>query len=978
MSELRSGCPTIDRVKDCREQVVLDGTWDLVFDPNDIGKRKRWFEDLPRPVKKIAVPGVIELVQPKYDGVAWYQTTFEGVERWKGRRIRLGFGAAQYYAECWLNGRRLGAHEGGHTPFEFDISQVVRHGENRLVVRIINPPMDREIEGFRCGAPLNQSNIPVGKAGWYYNFGGLWQGVSLTVTERTFIQDVYVQPLPFQNKADFQVTIHHDGPAGTYELAGCVIPWKGGPDANPVAAKNIKVRLKKGDNIVTVSMRFKKFRFWSVEDPFLYVAQFTLLGKAQPIDSTQVRFGMREFTISRGRFLLNGRPVVMKGFLGQGMYPRTLIFPETPAMARKELRLIKDHGFNFLRTHLQPPPPYYLDLADEMGILILGEPAIGWIINTPPTEGRCRRAIEEMMARDRNHPSIIMWCLLNEAFHFLGFSIPQVIDLTARLARQARAIDSTRLMINTSGGYYIGEPAKDAKKKSKAQPVPEGMAAIMLPNSTRMENFLDIHAYCKLPASEKALITYRSRDAHGMALFVSEYGAPETPPNFRRVLQGYTPKERRLGLEDYQLHKDFFESLCHGFSQARLADTFGTVDRLIEEANRKRADDMRLVTSAMRVNANLGGLCFCQLADASGELFGATDVWREPKPMFHALVSAVRTPLLVPFVTPRLVEAGKRVQVDARLVNETQRGPTYSYKVEITRDNRSLERCAQGTVRARAAVQTVFNGKSKSPLPAGRYNIRTTLTGANRLHHVDKMEFAVIDVGQCHVPRVAIKDPKATLKQALTGLGVETDLYGNNYRNKNIPILMDLREKYPDRALITEDFGQLKKIVQLGGCAILFEPECLLLYEALFPWLLRHEPVLTTFSYIRKHPIFAGLPVNTVSDFVYADVEPDKFDRGADVVAAGGEVLWGVFSMHRWTRPANYFWGAGLYLLPLGRGHIIVSQLRILNSVQESPVARRILVNLINYAGNVIRPGGEAKLLSRCIDPLSQAELRNL
>src|SRR5208283_3209680 len=126
-------------------------------------------------------------------------------------------------------------------------------------------------------------------------------------------------------------------------------------------------------------------------------------------------------TIGGGCFLLNRQPVVLKGFLSQGSYPRTLIYPESPEMSRRELRLLKDNGFNFLRTHLRPPEPYYLDMADEMGILVLAEPAIGWIINSPETEGRCRREIVETLLRDRNHPSIIMWCLLNEAFHFLGF-----------------------------------------------------------------------------------------------------------------------------------------------------------------------------------------------------------------------------------------------------------------------------------------------------------------------------------------------------------------------------------------------------------------------------------------------------------------------------------------------------------------------------------------------------------------------------
>jgi hypothetical protein len=101
---------------------------------------------------------------------------------------------------------------------------------------------------------------------------------------------------------------------------------------------------------------------------------------------------------------------------------------------------------------------------------------------------------------------------------------------------------------------------------------------------------------------------------------------------------------------------------------------------------------------------------------------------------------------------------------------------------------------------------------------------------------------------------------------------------------------------------------------------------------------------------------------------------PDKMDKCDDIVAAGGKVLFGGFSSHMWTRPAVYFWAAGLYTMPIGRGTAIVCNLKVLDRLGANPAADLLLTNLIDYAASIIRPGLEHKLLSRCIDPLRPSD----
>ena len=367
-------------MNDVRSTLSLNGTWKIAFDPENVGKEQTWQSDFPlHQAEDLKVPGVWEQIRPGYDGVAWYRREFEADDAWRGKSVRLHVGACFYYTERGHNGTYLGANEGGFLPFEFELADKLKTGANTVVMRVIGPPADREIEGLRGGAPLNQSDLPSSKSAWYYNFGGIWQDVELRVTDKLRIDDIFVKPRPADACADVEVTVRNEKSPGKVELALRIVPDDGGEAA---ASLEQTLDLEEGINHTTVTVAFDSFTHWSPENPFLYAAEATLLQDETAVDRCRERFGMREFTIRDGHFVLNGEPIVLKGFLQQGMYPRTLIFPETPDIARRELELMKENGFNFLRAHLKPVSQV-LDMADEMGILIEAEPPLGWISNSP-------------------------------------------------------------------------------------------------------------------------------------------------------------------------------------------------------------------------------------------------------------------------------------------------------------------------------------------------------------------------------------------------------------------------------------------------------------------------------------------------------------------------------------------------------------------------------------------------------------------
>jgi hypothetical protein len=940
-----------------RTVVSLNGTWDLAFDPENVGKPRRWFARFPRSVK-MQVPGVWELIRPGYDGVGWYRRSFDAPPTWMEKTVRVRFMAASYYAECWLNGQFLGAHEGGYTPFDFDLSPVLRPGANELIVRVINPPVNYPLEGFRAGAPLNQSDIPIGKGAWYFNFGGLWQDVFLLVTDPVYVEDCFARPFPPAKKAVLDITIRNGRKAGRYVVT-CRVAPADDPD-RPVATRTLKVALKKGENTLSVAIPFLRVRLWSPDDPFLYVAAVQVAQEGRLVDEHSVRFGMREFTIKGGRYYLNDRRIKLKGFLNQGMYPRTLSYPETRESAVQELKLLKDNGFNFMRLHLKPAPWWYLDLMDEMGIMAEGEPPAGWNSKSPRLEPRIRNEVIGLLKRDRNHPSIIFWCLLNEAYHYRGYTMEEIKGITSRVGAVGRKLDPTRLMMDTSGSPP-GTPAGDGTD-------------LLLPNSTRTACMADLHAYCPIPVPDSSIESYRTMGKPGVAAYVSEYGAPLVSPDFEEVLGRYSPSERRRGLEDYVLHRDFYESLKAQFQKAGLAGTFGTVRHMLAKANGVRADEMRHITAAMRLNPRLGGFALCQLADASGELFGATDVWRRPKELFHQLASIMPTPLLVPLIRPRVFTSGTAVTVRAGLVNEDKLGATYDCHLEIARPRGRVLQTFSARVRASAEAQTAISTRIRPDLRPGKYELRAVLRRGRQVLTRQAMEFTVLPHPAVRVPLVAAWDQRQTIRQFLKGYRVQAEVFSNNYRNKNVPILMDMRTGGPGRVLRGEVIGELKKIVQLGGCAVLFNADVLPLYEFLFPTLIRVQGVMRTIGYVKKHPIFAGLPSDCVVGYEYARVCTNELDKGEDVLAAGGDVIVGGLSQHMWTRPAVYYWGVNLYTVPIGRGHVIVCNMNVLDPLDSDPVAQLLMANIVNYAASIIEPGREEKLLSRCIDPLSERD----
>jgi len=933
-----------------RKVVSLDGTWSVVFDEKNSGKRRGFAKKLPRG-KPIEVPGVWEQVRPLYDGVGWYKRTFDVPQAWLGETVRLRFGAVNYFCEVYVNGTKVGEHEGGYTPFEFDVTRRLVAGANSLVVRVIDPPRRKVIEGFRSGAPLTNADIPTWKAGWYWNFGGIWQSVSLIVTPRVYVEDVFVEPLPDERTAKVHVTVVA-AKAARAALSVDVAPWKAGEATGGKAARTVS--LKRGRRTVTLPVKIEKMRLWDLDDPFLYVASVSLATDAGK-DVIKTRFGMRTFTVVDRHYHLNGRRILLKGFLHQGAYPETLAFAPTKALLKKEVALVKKNGFNFIRLHLKPDAAIP-ELADEMGLLLCGEPPAGWVRNTPNILRRCVNEVDGLIRRDRNHPSIVMWCMLNETYHYWTFNNRERDRLRKTMSRTARELDPTRIIGDNSGGCHESGVCLGA----------------MMPYEKTYSPMWDLHHYCEYPTRPEILETrYRNLKKGPGPIYISEFGAFECPPDWDKTMARYGTGRKAVRADDYIQYKSFVDSFKERFRQAGLKDTFRGVGDFIRRNDEMFCEEIRAIVSAMRSNPRIDAYAICQLADASGEIFGTTDIWRQPKRHFAHFAAASQTPWIIPHLRVRVIEPGQDVPLVLDCANEHLTGRKYKAVVTVRPDGggRALHRIEK-TFTSRDWVQNVLEARLSGPRKGGRYVVEAVLREGGKVRATNSLRLTVVEQPVLAHPLVEAAGLDEELGNALRAAGAEPRRMTNSTCWKDNPFVMVGRAVGRGGPSF-EGIRQMSRQVRLGGTAVVLEPSTPVLHDSLLPSVIRLMQPMRTIGYARRHPILEGLPTG-IMEYEYSGLKPGVHNTAEDVQTAGGTTIMGGIGAHMWTQPDIYLWTGLVDEVPVGRGRVILVQLRLLSEARRNPTARRLLRNILAYAAASIKPGLDDRCVGRCIDPITK------
>ncbi|WP_175414925.1 glycoside hydrolase family 2 protein [Nibricoccus aquaticus] len=910
--------------------------WQLYFDPSCVQDPARLPAGWRDQAVAVKVPHVWEQIRPGYDGAGWYRCVVNAGAGSLGQIWRVRFSAVNYRAQVFLNGVSLGAHDGGYTPFVVEFGPWLRAGENELLVRVIDPPREYAVEGLQSSHPLRQTALPTYKAGWYYSFGGLWQPVHLLRTEQIWIEDAFIQPRlnPREITVNYTLGLANSGVAGG-ELRFWVTRREGG-----LSLAEGRVAVSGAEGIFKVALLDAPL--WSCESPNLLMLHLDFEG-ASGRDSRSWRFGLREFTTDGSRFLLNGTPIHLRGVLHQGGFPRTLVYPQDEAMALKDVRSILDAGCNLSRITLRPASPRELDLCDELGLMVIGEPPIGWVADDDQIDARCLQEVEEMIRRDRNRPSVVMWTLLNEFSDTVYFKHKSPRALIEAACRLGLSLDPTRLMTGNSG-RGVGEAVSGNGIFGQGRaPVP----------------IQDEHIYLRNFPSAQELdqrIVSVGRNEPGL-LFVSEFGTSALP-DLERVLATYSDAERALGLEDYRQMKNYRDEVVRGWEEFDLARYFGSLQQFYHALGYDQAEMVRLEQRALRLNPRVAGYVITQGADASSEFGGIVDLWREPKRVYAGFRELNREKVLLLDTPGTCFAEGAEVKLRVVVSNL---GP----RAQSVRGGVSL-RYAEEVVHA-----WEFSGDAgwssallETTLPldrAGRWQLRADATcGGETIS--DEVTLTVFGTPRFKGTEILLMDSsvaphgaaRSEIGEQLTTLGLKTIKFGNQANAAKLPVVVHLRGR--DRTLnYFENQRVLRREVEAGRTALFVD--CDLAY-------LHYFFGEDTPREIYGNGAFAGNMGFAFDDALFGHLGPERqigpaygacYPRihpcAKSVRKAGGEILALHAMPYQFGRPDTIEWGATLYTKRYGAGRVWVCSFRLFEAIAAGdPVAVDLLDRMLEAA----------------------------
>ena len=424
-----------------RTTVSLDGTWHVIVDPFENGKERFFHDAKPKDKTDLVeysfdlspvlnVPGDWNTQRDAlmfYEGPVWYRREFSFHKR-EGTRVFVYFGSANYRAAVYLNGEKLGEHEGGFTPFDFEVTSSLRDGGNFLIVEVNNT---RRSDG-----------VPGMKFDWW-SYGGITREVELVEVPDVFIQDYWVQ-LAHGSENEISGWVQLNGARTsqkvTLEIPEAHVRESFSSDANGRA-----------------SFRFAaKLELWSPEHPKLYDVILSSGG-----ETVRDQIGFRTIEVQGAKILLNGKPIFLRGISMHEEAP----FREGRAFSAEDaqtlLGWVKELGCNFVRFAHYPHNENEIRLADRMGLLVWSEIPVYWDIDwsNPVTLANAQAQLRDMIARDHNRAAVVLWSLSNETP-----VKPERLVFLKQLAQDARELDSTRLI--TSALNHVDNTAPDERTLS--------------------------------------------------------------------------------------------------------------------------------------------------------------------------------------------------------------------------------------------------------------------------------------------------------------------------------------------------------------------------------------------------------------------------------------------------------------------------------------------------------------------------------
>lgn len=555
----------------------LDGTWDFSLSDDRHPRAVEWnlSVEVPFPPESQLSGLSLERELP----VVWYRRRFSVPSEWQAKRTILHFGAVDYRAEVWLNDHLAGSHEGGHTPFAIDITDLIGEGEQVLSVRVEDPP-----------AAFDQ---PRGKQDWLADSHSIWYPRTTGIW-----QCVWLEPVAPSHLTSLRLTADASTFAVRLELdvsgafAGLELEMELSLAGKRLARDRIEVVDAKVARVVQLPDPgiddARREYLWSPERPTLLDLRLTLRSGDSVVDRVDSYVGLRSVEVREGRFYLNGRPYFQRLVLDQGYWPESLLAPPSGEALRADVELAKRMGFNGVRKHQKLEDPRYLYWADRLGLLVWSELPSAYSFGTAAIR-RLTDTWMEAIERDYNHPCIVAWVPFNESWGVpeLPRSAPQR-NLVAALFRLTKALDPSRVVIDNDGWEH------------------------------GTSDLFTVHDYSRSPA----VLQQRYGDAEAWA----------------RVGRRARPGGRALQLDDHELPESV---LVSEFGGIRFGGEQGGWGYSEADSAQSLLEQLSGLVRALRTSDIVIGFCYTQFADTFQEQNGLLTADRRPKVPLDELAETV-------------------------------------------------------------------------------------------------------------------------------------------------------------------------------------------------------------------------------------------------------------------------------------------------------------------------------------------------
>jgi hypothetical protein len=937
-----------------RIKISLDGIWDFYPDPDQrLSPETVRDEPLPR---RIQVPGPWQAQFDdlrNYSGVAWYRHTFEFPKGFFQQAIpeptyMLHFGAVDYFTTVWLNGVQVGQHEGGYLPFDLTIDHALRpEGPNELVVRVVDPGDDAEIsKNFNFAF----SEIPHGKQSWYGPIGGIWQSVYMEACHATHITRFHITPNISQEQAEVDVQLNR--PARRNMHLQFVLT-----DPQNRVTKHFS-RIEKGQQALLETLRIPNPMLWDTTTPNLYHLEATLTcdtgdAEMQLLDSTASHFGMRNISSSpEGHLMLNGRILYLRGALDQDYYPELIYTPFSDVELDEQFAKAKHMGLNMLRTHIKITDPRYYDAADRAGLLIWTE-LPNWQNLTPTVKSRARETITGMVERDWNHPSIVVWTIVNEGW---GVDLAVNADHRAWLSETydyLKELDPHRLVVGNSACFTNFHVVTDIEDFHNYYAIPdhyrewrdwvETFAA--RPPWTFAHTYESIDKWREFlndpwkPTERPPAVEVRRTGRE--PIVVSEFGNWGLPDvgKLKECNRGNDPWWFETGIE-WGEGSVYPHGIEDRFRSWHLDKVFPTFSSLAAASQRMQFCALKYEIEQMRRHPSIVGYIITEFTDVHWECNGLLDMCRNPKSFYDAMACVNSADVIVPGWERVSFWEGERCEVDLILSHFSSVELRPGCRVEWWLDSFPEVRGSFENLAPKQGKITSI-GKVAFDVPPLDHSQRVRLE--MRLLDADGNEVSANHHEIYFFPRAAkrahvLVSAPPELREGLVSLGYE--------------ITDDLSRA--DLAVVTEMTDQIRWYVQNGGRVLWLAESDQSQRAYLGPINVVSRKGRTwqgdwasNFNWIRQDQMFSEIPTEGCVDFAFADLTPEYVITGLSPRDFASDVHSGLFV--GWLHHTV----ALVAEKRMSSGRLLISTYRLREHIGRHPVAAIMINDMIAHlAGN--------------------------